>query len=516
MVIARLIDGEGIDRGIHNFLVPLRSMRDHRLLPGVTTGDIGPKIGYNTMDNGFARFDRVTIPRRNMAMRFAVVDEQGRYHSKTSASAGAASKVAYITMMQVRAHICNEAGKNLAVACTITIRYSAVRRQGFGEDGKTERQILDYTQQQHRIFPLLAASYCFFFTGKRIIKTLQDIEHRLVTNKPVTKAQVGDIHASSSGLKSFMTMVAADGIEECRKACGGHGFLQCSGLPELFTTYLQSPTVEGDNSMLPQQVIKVLLKLVEAVRKEDDLTDYEPCDSYRLVPSLRSILLAPPSGAHAKETCQARSAKDLLELPVLVRAFRHRAARGLVDVAMHLQKSVREDGRSVPDAWNQALVEMARANRAYAQFLLLHNMVDGIATEAAAAADSVLLGADEVRVLNDLARLFALSWMEKDVGDFLVDGFLSAEQARWVRSNVLELLGVLRPDAVALVDARDFSDFRLKSALGRYDGDVYPAIMEAARRDPLNQSEPGPGYEEHLKRLIVGGVGKYAGTASRL
>jgi acyl-CoA oxidase len=64
MVIARLIDGKGKDRGVHNFLVPLRSMEDHTLCPGVTTGDIGPKIGYNVMDNGFAQFRNVKIPRR--------------------------------------------------------------------------------------------------------------------------------------------------------------------------------------------------------------------------------------------------------------------------------------------------------------------------------------------------------------------------------------------------------------------------------------------------------------------
>jgi acyl-CoA oxidase len=96
MVIARLIDGEGIDRGIHNFLVQLRSMEDHTLLPGVKTGDIGPKIGYNTMDNGFAYFDNVNIPRRNMAMRFASVDEHGKYSKKHMSDA--ASKVAYITV----------------------------------------------------------------------------------------------------------------------------------------------------------------------------------------------------------------------------------------------------------------------------------------------------------------------------------------------------------------------------------------------------------------------------------
>jgi acyl-CoA oxidase len=118
--------------------------------------------------------------------------------------------------------------------------------------------------------------------------------------------------------------------------------------------------------------------------------------------------------------------------------------------------------------------------------------------------------------LRDLARLFALYWMERELGDFMEDGYMSAEQASWVRSSVLVLLEVVRPNAVSLVDARDFSDFRLKSALGRYDGDVYPAIMDAAKRDPLNQNDIGPGYEEHLKRLIVDGVGVYTGTASRL
>jgi acyl-CoA oxidase len=242
MVIARLIDGDGVDRGIHNFIVPLRSLEDHSLLPGVKTGDIGPKIGCNNMDNGFAYFDKVEIPRRNMAMRFAAVDEHGKYSKKHVSEA--ASKVAYITMMQVRSMIVMGSSKGLAMSTTITIRYSAVRKQGYKEDGETEVQVLDYKQQQHRIFPLLAASYCFFFSGRKLWNHLKKIENKLINNKPVTKLQVADIHATSSALKSFNTTVAADGIEECRKACGGHGFLSSSGLPELMCAYLQSPTVE--------------------------------------------------------------------------------------------------------------------------------------------------------------------------------------------------------------------------------------------------------------------------------
>jgi acyl-CoA oxidase len=535
MVIARLIDGEGVDRGIHNFLVPLRSMRDHKLLKGVSTGDIGPKIGYNLMDNGFATFDNVMVPRRNMLMRFAHVDERGRYTKKVGGGRGggdAAERVAYITMMQVRAYIVNEAGKNLAMACCVAVRYSAVRLQGYREDGASELQVLDYTQQQHRLFPLVAASYCFFFTGRRLLDRLREMEQRLVADAKAASASskesslsnganeggvsrevVTDIHASSSALKSFTTTVASEGMEDCRKACGGHGFLACSGLPELVTTYLQNPTVEGDNHMLPQQVARVLLKVLGAVKKGTTRAElesfYRDCDSLRLIPSLQTIV----SGKVSR--CGARSKEDLLDLTlVLLPAFEHRAARLLVQVATQLESDAKTNGKSPQQAWNGALVAMARMSRAYSQILLVANFVDGIRHEEDDPRSSSV-GPDEIAVLYDLARLVALYWMERDLGDFCEDGYVSPRQATWVHEAVLGLLSTVRPNAVALVDARDFSDFRLKSALGRFDGEVYPAIMEAAKRDPLNRTDPGPGVE-HIKRLVVDGVGAYTGTVSRL
>ena len=38
--------------------------------------------------------------------------------------------------------------------------------------------------------------------------------------------------------------MTAEGIEECRKLCGGHGYLMCSGIPELFTAYVPACTYE--------------------------------------------------------------------------------------------------------------------------------------------------------------------------------------------------------------------------------------------------------------------------------
>jgi acyl-CoA oxidase len=352
---------------------------------------------------------------------------------------------------------------------------------------------------------LLASAYCFFFTGKKVLQRLKDVEHRLTSNGDVSKVEVSDIHASTSSLKSFTTSVTSDGIEECRKACGGHGFLMCSGLPELLTTYLQNPTVEGDNHMLPQQVAKVLIKLVDVVSSGKDVSAYDNCDSILLIPSIRAFLDG------RKEKCPVTSAKDFMNLQILLKVFGHRSARLLVEISHQLQRAI-VCGKSISEAWNEALIQMSRMSRAYSLFVLLSNVIDGISQEA----KHGLLEEDEIKVLQELARLFAHYWMEKEIGDFLEDGYMTAQMASWIRSNVVKLLDNIRPNAVALVDAFDFTDFRLKSALGRFDGNVYPAILDAATRDPLNKTDPGPGYEPHLRRLIQDGAGIYSGTVARL
>lgn len=507
MVIARLIDSDGKDHGMHNFLVQTRSLDDHTLMPGVTCGDIGPKIGYNNMDNGFAKFENVEIPRRNMAMRFASVDEQGIYKKKVVSDA--AAKISYITMMQVRSLIVMEAGRALRMGTTIAIRYSAVRKQGF-KSSKTmeENQILDYKQQQHRLLPLLAASYCFFFTGKKVLNDLKAIENRLMNLKDgettITKTEVGDIHATTSSLKSFTTTITADGLEDLRKSCGGHGFLQSSGFPELITSYLQNPTVEGDNQMLPMQVVKILLKLVKDVQS-GSIEDWKKTDCSYLLSPVGAML----NGEEAKP-CSVDSKEAMKKTNVIRDAFQHRAASLLVSVAQQIQTDVME-GKSFEDAWNGALIQMGRVSRAHAAFLLFNNFISGIAAE-----EGKLIGENESTVLTDLALLLGFYWIEKDIGDFLEDSYFNAEQAAWARACTLEMMDTIRPNAVSLVDANDFSDFQLKSALGRYDGNVYPAILEASKKDPLNATEPGPGYEQHLKRLIVDGAGIYSGTSSRL
>ena len=43
--------------------------------PGITVGEIGPKLGQNTLNNGYLMFDHVKVPRENMLMKNARVTE---------------------------------------------------------------------------------------------------------------------------------------------------------------------------------------------------------------------------------------------------------------------------------------------------------------------------------------------------------------------------------------------------------------------------------------------------------
>ena len=63
-----------------------------------------------------------------------------------------------------------------------------------------------------------------------------------------------------------------------------------------------------------------------------------------------------------------------------------------------------------------------------------------------------------------------------------------------VQERVLDLMAVIRPNAVALVDAFDFHDRVLDSVLGRYDGNVYENLFKWAQASDLNQSQVSAKY----------------------
>ena len=228
--------GKFDDKGVHPFIVQIRDLKTHANMPGIHSGIIGPKFGTNVNDNGFLRLNQVRIPRRNMLSRYTMLERDGRYHLANDN----ASRLNYGTMLFVRAGIVKQAGLFLSYAVTIATRYSSVRRQfpageeAEGGSGKApaaslqlEQKVLDYQSQQYRLFPHLANAYALYATGNYMDNLYESLQKGISANN---FESLPEAHATSSGLKAVTTMLASEGMEECRKACGGHGYLLNSGI----------------------------------------------------------------------------------------------------------------------------------------------------------------------------------------------------------------------------------------------------------------------------------------------
>ena len=221
--------------------------------------------------------------------------------------------------------------------------------------------------------------------------------------------------------------------------------MDASGFSELLTTNLQNPTVEGDNAILPQQVAKILVKLSNEVHaaktpREKTLVAqlYSLCDSSYLVHEIPFV----------HNVCNAKTFSSMRSNTTLLSALAHRSARLLVRVSAMLKRK----------EWDDCLIEFKRLANAHASYLLLKDFQNTIMTS-----EFLREGTAERVVMNNLQKLLALWMIERDAGDFCENNYLSLEQVGWVRENVQVILARIRPNAVKLVDARDFSDFRLKS-----------------------------------------------------
>ena len=120
---------KGKNYGLHAFLVPIRDPKTLKPLKGVEVGDIGPKQGFNTKDNGYCLIRNMNIPRKNMLMKFQTVSKQGVYALQGD------QKISYATMLVTRSAINTVISKQYSKIVTIITRYSLLRKQFRNEQG---------------------------------------------------------------------------------------------------------------------------------------------------------------------------------------------------------------------------------------------------------------------------------------------------------------------------------------------------------------------------------------------
>jgi acyl-CoA oxidase len=414
------------------------------------------------MDNGFILFNKIKLPHVNMLSRFSRVDPvTNEYVKPPSAS------LVYGTLTMVRASIVKAAGNALARGVTIATRYSAVRRQFVDKDAPAsetvETSVLNYKMVEIRLLTNLASTFALHFTGKTMMQLYLQQQESINSGSAspeVIANLLADLHATSCGLKALASSIAAEGLETCRRACGGHGYSNFSGIGPFYTEYLQNTTVEGDNYLLTQQVARYLLKSAEAVQK-----GAPGANDTSVI--LKQYLDGQNHGA----------AFDILRNDAdLVAAYAWRTSF-LTFEALKLRD---EDNLS----WNDLLVDFYRLSKAHSQYLVVKSFYATLEDSATQAA----LDKPTLEIFRNLFRLFALNTLEQEGSEFLAAGACSMQQLTLARTKaVMGLLKDIRPHAIRLVDSWDFPDYQLDSSLGRFDGKVYEDLFERASvMNPLN------------------------------
>jgi len=495
----------GTNFGPHPFFFQVRDFETHESLPGIELRDIGQKMGYNGMDNGGMRITNVLIPRRNMLMRYVCVDSAGNYKKIGD------QKMLFGTMTYTRMLITTWSGLNLAKACTIGIRYSAVRRQfamqrlQFGEEKdvledapsevqqqlemlirpskRDETQVLDYSSQQFLLFPQLALAFALHFAGLNCEKAYFEYIQQFRSGN---FAKLQELHVLTSTLKAASSMLATEGQESCRKSLGGHGFMNAAGVGPQYLSALPQATYEGDFVVLANQVGTNILKKMS--QKKDPN-----------VPTLAYIW-------DYESTAEAPSIKDveqkLADLDFLVSCLVKRANYIHHATATSFQKAMKKAkaaGAPEASALDMVKIDMMRMTYAHAYVLYAKIFLAKIGE----------CTSSEIRkVLELVFQLFCLTVMDTSYergggfGEFCASKALPPEAHSVILDRTKEVLQDLRPHAVPLVDAWNIPDFLLNSCLGRYDGRVYEALLESTEYEPLNGKDVSDAYHAHLQYLL--------------
>ncbi|KAK0761633.1 hypothetical protein N5P37_006586 [Trichoderma harzianum] len=447
--------------GPHHFVVQVRDKVTHQPLDGIVVGDIGPKYGYAPMDNA--------IPHDAMLSRYAKLDPETSVYTKPEAP-----NIVYGSLTEARSRIVNHARLVLARAVTVAVRYTTIRRQFKDKDDHSEApetSVIDYSTVQIRILPLLATVFALHFTGQVMKETFLSNRERIAQND---FSGMAELHSLSSGLKSLCTDLAANGIETCRRAMGGHGYGGYSGLVQLNADYLSKPTVEGDNWMITQQVARYLMKVAKRITEKrgtkQETRAEKLLEKYQL-----------PHNGTGFNILEDHSA--------LADAFEHRAAR----MAFQVYAERVKQGRSE----NEMLIKMHQLSHvAYSYSILVRNFHNQITNLQD-------FGQETINVLWDLYTLFALFTMQNNALEFIQTETVSLDQLSAVRDRIFELMRRIRPHAVRLVDVWALPDYLLDSSLGRYDGRVYEDMFHRAHDlNPLNRITVNPDYKN--PELVLG------------
>ncbi|RLV90226.1 Acyl-coenzyme A oxidase [Spathaspora sp. JA1] len=477
---ARLIvDGE--DYGVKTFIVPLRDS-NHDLMPGISVGDIGSKMGREGIDNGWIQFSNVRIPRFFMLQKFCKVTREG------DVTLPPLEQLSYSALLGGRVMMVLDSYRMIARMSTIALRYAIGRRQFKGDnvdpddEEALETQLLDYPLHQKRLLPYLAAAYVVAAGALRveqtIEETLSELDDAVDQNdeRAIMKSidSMKSLFIDSGSLKSTCTWLAAESIDQCRQACGGHGYSAYSGFGRANNDFAVQCTWEGDNNVLSLSIGKPLVKHIISIQDEGKVVR----GSSDFLNQLKQY-----TGSNASKVV-LDNASDLNDLKKIVKAIEVAIIRLGAEAASNSRKN----------SLDYVGAELVNLSKLKANHYLLTEYIRRI---------EVHDEKDLVPYLVSLGRLYAATLvLERFAGVFLTFNVVCPKvMATLTSTHIPKLCAEIRPNVVALTDSFQQSDMIVNSVLGKYDGDIYENYFDTVKtlNKPSNYKAP---YSAALEAML--------------
>ncbi|MCP9263289.1 Prolyl endopeptidase [Dirofilaria immitis] len=249
--------------GLHAFCIQIRHLKNMIPLKGIIIGDMKEKTGaWNGIDNGWMKFDKHRFHLDALLNRIATVHPDGIYQSAVKNIKE--QQLASLAILSIgRAAVVGKGVVATRLAAVIATRYSAVRKQFRAANDAEERSVIEYSMQQHRLFPHIATSVALtIFYRKFISITYKHFVRCAENEKFLYELMLSrEIWILSCAAKVISTEEGVSALDNARLACGAYGFLKSSRLNDLRDAFDPSRTFEGDNNILMQQVTYALLSL---------------------------------------------------------------------------------------------------------------------------------------------------------------------------------------------------------------------------------------------------------------
>lgn len=118
--------------------------------------------------------------------------------------------------------------------------------------------------QQYKLFPLISTYFAFQYSATWLWNVYNNVTSELEAGQ---LESLPELHAIACCLKAVSTADAAVGVETCRLACGGHGYMTSSNFPATYGLVTAMCTYEGENTVLLLQTARYLVKVWQNLEK---------------------------------------------------------------------------------------------------------------------------------------------------------------------------------------------------------------------------------------------------------